>query len=145
MENLNTKIDGNKGTQKDKLTDAKKEELVDALKQELEEKMSAWDIDAFGEYVMKYCTKKEDLKLQINLPAKWKFKWFNFECNIRDLRLFLNEENPSEDKNLGNKIAKLLYSINDYIKAYWIEMDEYEIQDRILNPIFKKYHIRDNK
>jgi len=145
MENLNTKIDGNKGTQKDKLTNTKKEELVDVLKQELEEKMSAWDIDAFGEYVMKYCTKNEDLKLQINLPAKWKFKWFNFECNIRDLRLFLNEENPSEDKNLGNKIAKLLYSINDYIKAYWIEMDEYEIQDRILNPIFKKYHIRDNK
>ncbi len=145
MENLNTKIDGNKGTQKDRLTDTKKEELVDVLKQELEEKMSAWDIDAFGEYVMKYCTKNEDLKLQINLPAKWKFKWFNFECNIRDLRLFLNEENPSEDKNLGNKIAKLLYSINDYIKAYWIEMDEYEIQDYILNPIFKKYHIRDNK
>ena len=144
MENLNTKIDGNKGTQKDKLTDAKKEELVDALKQELEEKMSAWDIDAFGEYVMKYCTKKEDLKLQINLPAKWKFKWSKFECNIRDLMLFLNEENPSEDKNLGNKIAKLLYSINDYIKAYWIEMDEYEIQNRILNPIFKKYHIHNN-
>ena len=41
MENLNTKINGNKGTQEDKLTDAKKEELVDVLKQELEEKMSA--------------------------------------------------------------------------------------------------------
>jgi hypothetical protein len=144
MENLNTKIDGNKCTQKWKLTETKKEELVDALKQELEEKMSAWDIDAFGEYVMKYCTKDEDLKLQINLPAKWEFKWFNFECNIRDLRLFLNEENPSEDKNLGNKIAKLLYSINDYIKAYWIEMDEYEVQNRILNPILKKYHIHNN-
>ena len=145
MENLNTKIDGNKGTQKDKLTDAKKEELDGVLKQELEEKMSAWDINAFGQYVMQYCTKNEDWKLQINLPAKWEFKWFNFECNIRDLRLFLNEENPSEDKNLGNKIAKLLFSINDYIKAYWLEMDEYEIQDHILNPIFKKYHIRDNK
>jgi hypothetical protein len=34
------------------------------------------------------------------------------------LRLFLNEENPSEDKNLGEKIAKLLYALNDYIKAY---------------------------
>ncbi len=129
----------------DKLPDPQRKQLLDVLKmQELEEKMSAWDIDAFGEYVMKYCTKDEDLKLQINLPAKWEFKWFNFECNIRDLRLFLNEENPSEDKNLGNKIAKLLYSINDYIKAYWIEMDEYEVQNRILNPILKKYHIHNN-
>jgi hypothetical protein len=34
--------------------------------------------------------------------------------------------------------------LNDYIKAYWIEMDEYEIQNHILNPILKKYHIRDN-
>ena len=141
MENLNTKIDGNKGTQKDKLTDAKKEELVDALKQELEEKMSAWDIDAFGEYVMKYCTKKEDLKLQINLPAKWKFKWLNFECNTRDLMSFF-EDKPYGDEILGHKLANLLYGLEDYIEAYWIKTyDAYEPQDRILKPIFKKYHI----
>ena len=144
MENLNTKIDGNKGSQTDKLTNTKKEELTDALKQELEEKMLAWDIDAFGEYVIQYCTKNEDWKLQIDLPAKWEFKWFNFEYNIRDLRLFLNEENPSENTNLGEKIAKMLYALNNYIKAYWIEMDEYEIQDHIINPILKKYHIRNN-
>ena len=141
MENIDTDVQKLLTNIKE-LSNLQRKQLLNILKtEELEEKMSAWDIDAFGEYVMKYCTKKEDLKLQINLPAKWKFKWFNFECNTRDLRLFLNEENPSEYKNLGNKIAKLLYSINDYIKTYWIEMDEYEVQDRILKPIFKKYHI----
>jgi hypothetical protein len=104
--------------------------------------MSAWDINAFGQYVMQYCTKNEDWKLQINLPAKWEFKWFNFECEIRDLRLFLNEENPSEDRNLGNKLANLLYELENYLKAYWIKIyDAYEPQDRILKPILKKYHI----
>ena len=141
MENIDTDVQKLLTNIKE-LSNLQRKQLLNILKtEELEEKMSAWDIDAFGEYVMKYCTKNEDLKLQINLPAKWKFKWFNFECNTRDLRLFLNEENPSEYKNLGNKIAKLLYSINDYIKTYWIEMDEYEVQDRILKPIFKKYHI----
>lgn len=145
MENIDTDVQKLLTNIKE-LSNLQKKQLLNILKtEEFEERMSAWDKDAFGEYVMKYCTKKEDLKLQINLPAKWKFKWFNFECNIRDLRLFLNEENPSEDKNLGEKIAKLLYALENYVKAYWIEMDEYEIQDHILNPIFKKYHIRDNK
>ena len=144
MENIDTDVQKLLTNIKE-LSNLQKKQLLNILKtEEFEERMSAWDKDAFGEYVMKYCTKKEDLKLQINLPAKWKFKWFNFGCNIRDLRLFLNEENPSEDKNLGEKIAKLLYALEDYVKAYWIEMDGPEIQKHILDPILKKYHIRDN-
>ena len=140
----NKKINQNKSAKTYEQTKTQKENMVQLLKQKLEEEMSIWNIDAFWEYLMKYCTKDEDWKLQIDLPAKWEFKWFNFECNIRDLRLFLNEENSSKDKNLEKKIAKLLYSINDYIKTYWIEIDEYEIQDHIINPILKRYHIQDN-
>ena len=144
MENIDTDVQKLLTNIKE-LSNLQRKQLLNILKtEELEEKMSAWDIDAFGEYVMQYCTKNEDWKLQINLPAKWEFKWLNFECNTRDLRLFLNEENPSEDKNLGEKIAKLLYALEDYVKAYWIEMDGPEIQKHILNPILKKYHIRDN-
>ena len=146
MEDVNAKIDGNKSTQTDKLTKEKKEELVDALKQELEEKMSGWDIDAFGEYVMQYCTKNEDWELQINLPAKWKFKWFKFSWDSWNLMLIFSKDynNNDEDKELRNKLGELIYALEDYVKAYWIEMDGPEIQKHILNPILKKYHIRDN-
>ena len=139
MENLNTKIDGNKGTQTDKLTNAKKEELADALKQELEEKMLAWDIDAFGEYVMQYCTKNEDWELQINLPAKWEFKWFKFSWDTWNLMLIFSKdyENDDEDKELRNKLGELIYALEDYVKAYWIEIDGPEIQKHILRPILK--------
>lgn len=119
-----------------KLPTLKQKELLDILKkQELEEKMLAWDINAFREYIMKYCIKIENWKLHINLPNKWEFKEFNFECNIRDLRLFLNNEDSSENAKLGENFANLLFALPDYLKAYWTEIDEYEIQNRILNPI----------
>ena len=144
MENIDTDVQKLLTNIKE-LSDLQRKQLLNILKtEEFEERMSAWDKDAFREYLILYCTKLEDWELQINVPAKWKFKWFNFECNTRDLRLFLNEENPSKDKNLGEKIAKLLYALEDYVKAYWIEMDDPEIQKHILNPILKKYHIRDN-
>ena len=144
MENIDTDVQKLLTNIKE-LSDLQRKQLLNILKtEEFEERMSAWDKDAFREYLILYCTKLEDWELQINVPAKWKFKWFNFECNTRDLRLFLNEEYPSEDKNLGEKIAKLLFALEDYVKAYWIEMDDPEIQKHILNPILKKYHIRDN-
>ena len=137
-----TKICENTGMKQEKLTREQKEQLVNLLKQDYEEKMSAWNIDAFWKYIMQYCTKKENIKLYINLPAKWEFKWFNFECKIRDLKIFLNGGTSYEDTKLGEKISNLLYELENYLKAYWIKTyDEYELQDRILYPIFKEYHI----
>lgn len=143
MEIINTIIYEGVGTNGDGVTKVPEEELASVLKQqELEEKMLDWSIDSFWEYIMLYRTKYKDWELCISLPNKWEFEWFNFKCKIRDLRLFLNEE-TSEDTKLGEEIANLLYKLENYLKAYWIEADEYKVQDCILNPIFKKYHIWD--
>lgn len=143
MEIIKTKIEKNTGTNRNGVTKVPEEELASVLKQqELEEEMLVWNMDAFWEYVMMYCTKNEDWELCISLPNKWEFKWFNFKCKIRDLRSFFNEE-TSKDTKLGEGIANLLHELDNYLKAYWIEADEYEVQNRILNPIFKKYHIQD--
>lgn len=144
MENFKPKIDKDESTEISKLTNAE-EESVAALKQKLEQEMSAWDINAFGEYVKQFCTKNEGWQLLITLPpVKWKFEWFNFKCETRELMLFLNEEASSKDSNLGKDIANLLYELENYLKAYWIEIDEYKTQDLILNPILEKYRTSDN-
>lgn len=147
MEELNIKIDGNKDTQRNNHTNAQ-EKSRSALKQTLEQEMSDWKINAFGEYIKQFCTKDEGWELLITLPPVkwkfWKFKWFNFKCKTRDLIHFLNKEAFFKYRYLGENIANLLYELENYIKAYWIEIDEYEIQDLILNPILEKYRTSDN-
>ena len=138
------------------LPDLQRKQLFDALKmQEFEERMLDGDIDAFREYLMLYCTEVKDGDLQIDLPAKWEFKWFKFSWDISELKFLFNEVSNKEDpyreilagetshKELGIEIAKLFDAFEDYVKAYQTRVFQRKFERSILNPIFEKYGIFD--
>lgn len=136
MENIDTDVQKLLTNIKE-LSNSQRKQLLNILKtEEFEERMMAWDKDAFREYLMLYCTKFKDWELQINVPAKWKFKWFNFECEFLDYYNNLHE--------LGEKISKLERALQDYMKVYWVEIDRHDIQVCIINPILRKYHMLGN-
>ena len=67
-------------------------------------------------------------KISINLPAKWKFEWFKFEC-FKPMEGFYWEKlewNQDLVKNLCSMkdISSLLKSLNRYLREYWVIMDD---------------------
>jgi len=98
-------------------------------------------------------------KISINLPAKWKFEWFKFEC-FKPLEGFYWDKlewNQDLVENLCSMkdISSLLKSLNNYMREYWVSMDEnvnfdkdlqfwnHEVKDtstrRCLHTIMPKY------
>ena len=90
----------------------------------------------------------------INLPAKWEFKWFNFDYFISDKSYpystyvsldkipdgiqITNRHDLIEESKTIEKIAELLEAIRSYFKANWVIMDKnVNFQEDLLEEKFK--------
>ena len=79
-------------------------------------------------------------EVHIDLPAVWKFKWFNFNFFLSKSPR-INQTQLEEDVELEkklcslNEISSVLKAINQYLKEYWVETDwDIDYEKRIYVP-----------
>ena len=125
------------------LSDEEKHQLFKLLKQdELDREKSIWNIDAILEDLKENYVNIEENKemlnkkweiIHINLPAIWKFNWFNFDCFTSNYSEYLylkdwNEKYKEKSYSM-EELQKLYEAIIKYMKEYWIDADEYDAHE----------------
>ncbi len=139
------------------MSDERKDELLKMLQQDKRERTNLiktqkenpelfWNKDKVLEKLKKDCVKVEENAdmmwykwriVHINLPAIGSFKWFKFDYFVSDKKLLWDDiENDSKiEKKLQSteKFEKLLSSLKDFMKGYWIKVDEGFEYDEMFN------------
>lgn len=73
--------------------------------------------------------------LLIELPAKWKFKWFKFDCFITNDKFKYKDVKESTKQDLYSKkeISTLFSAIREYMEEYniWCDWDDYDYENQL--------------